>query len=97
MSKAEDQLEKLDARLKASIVKAIGEHTYEVFVPGGFREVTVVKAVTEEEALEKVRANLIAKIKHSADKPSTGKSDGKLEVASVSQSHTADNVGGDDE
>lgn len=79
-TEAEKQIKRLDARFNSAVVDEVSEGVYEVFVPGAVREVTTVKAESEEEALEKTRANLIAKIEHNADKKTTGKSDGTLEV-----------------
>lgn len=98
MSNIDDQIKTLDKRLKAADVELIDadEKLYEVFVPGALRERTRVKADSEEEAIEKTRGVLVAKLQHYAVKPEgTGESDGELQVDSVRQGNAAQNAGGE--
>jgi hypothetical protein len=92
-TEAEKQIKRLDARFNSAVVDEVSEGVYEVFVPGAVREVTTVKAESEEEALEKTRANLIAKIEHNAAKKVelTGESDGTLEVDGGRHDNAASN------
>lgn len=98
MSETPDPIKTLDTRLKAAEVTLVDEEAklYEVFVPGAVRERTRVKADSEEEAVAKVRENLVTKINHLASKPApTGGSDGELEVHDSKHKNDAQNVGGE--
>lgn len=77
----------LNTQLEHAVVEHIGTEandypsydvgTYSVFVPGAIRERNIVKAEDEEEAIEKVRANLEFKIDNMSEEESTG----EIEVA----------------
>lgn len=84
MSDKEIQLKRLDARMETAVVDLVDEDNslYEVFVPGAVREVTQVKADSEEEAKQKVRDLLATKQEHYASKtaPAEDASDTELDV-----------------
>lgn len=93
-SETDKEARRLDARLKSAVVDQVGDGIYEVFVPGAVREVTTVKAESEEEAVKKTRAALVTKMEHIAAKKveRTGESDGELEVQGGQHGSKADNV-----
>ena len=94
MSEADKQIRRLDARMESAVVDEVSEGVYEVFVPGAVREVTTVKAGSEDEAKEKTRAVLVNKMEHIAAKKveRTGESDGELEVQGGKHGSTAENI-----
>ena len=61
-SETDKQIERLEARMSAATVEEVSTGVYEVFVPGAAREVTVVKADSEDEAKQKVQSVLANKI-----------------------------------
>lgn len=94
MSEADKQSRRLDARMESAVVDQVDEGVYEVFVPGAAREVTTVKAESEDEAKEKTRKLLLAKEEHIASKKveRTGKSDGELQVDGSQQEAPTEHV-----
>ena len=93
-SETDKESRRLDARLKSAVVDEIRDGVYEVFVPGAVREVTTVKAESEDEAVEKTRKLLLSKMEHIASKKveRTGNSDGELRVQKGQHGNETDNV-----
>lgn len=92
-NQTEITIKRLDARIKAAVVDLVDAEnpTYEVFIPGAIREVTIVQAENIEDAIAKTRDALIAKIKHNATKKSpSGKSDGEPKVENIRQDAKAE-------
>lgn len=94
MSETDKQIRRLDARMESAVVDEVSEGVYEVFVPGAIREVTTVTADSPEEAKEKTRTALVAKLDHIASKKveATGDSDGALEVQSGAHGNSTESA-----
>ena len=94
-SETDKQIERLEARMSAATVEEVSTGLYEVFVPGAAREVTVVKADSEDEAKQKVQSVLANKIQHTANKKTTGNSDGTLDVQGGHHGTVSTNIEGE--
>lgn len=96
---ADKQARRLDARMNTAVVDQVDEGVYEVFVPGAIREVTTVKAESEDEAKEKTRALLLSKMEHAASKKvdATGQSDGTLDVQNGKHGNKSTDIEGSEE